>query len=153
MIVERRQTHRLGIALGAVTLLGLAAALLSSRRVNTWPSLENRSVSSVFSDTADTHLGKAIMPRIDAHAEQCGVYGLADAREAFAARMHLANAGELKLVFIQASPSGALAAGEGGVAAMRVSSLPPHPLLVFLMVWKSSGDKIVRADPLTIPGI
>ena len=95
MIVDRRLTHRFRIALAAVASLGLAAALLS--HANSLPSMENRSSSTVFSDTADTHLGRAITPRTGAHPGQCGIYALADAREAFAARMHLANFAERSL--------------------------------------------------------
>ena len=95
MIVDHRLNRRLRIALGAAALSGLAAALLG--RANTLPSIENRSISTAFSDTADTHLGRAITPRIGAHPGKCGIYTLADAREAFAARMHLANFAERSL--------------------------------------------------------
>ena len=87
--------RRLGIALSALASLGLAAALIS--RVNTLPSLENRSVSTAFVDTADTRLGRAIKSRIDAHPGRCGIYSLTDPRQAFAARMHLANVAERSL--------------------------------------------------------
>lgn len=94
-MVKRRRTWQLAIALSAVAVLGLGAILI--RCLNPLPSLENRSVSWVFSDTADTHLGRAIRPRINAHPGLCGIYSLADAREAFAARMHLANVAERSL--------------------------------------------------------
>jgi putative cardiolipin synthase len=55
------------------------------------PSLESRSVSAAFSDTGMTRLGRAIAPLVEAHPGLCGVYALAEPREAFAARMLLAQ--------------------------------------------------------------
>ncbi|HJV73400.1 MAG TPA: phospholipase D family protein [Noviherbaspirillum sp.] len=66
-------------------------------RCGTLPSLENRSTSSAFSDTGDTWLGRAVSPRVDAHPEKSGIYPLSDARDAFAARAHLADAAEQSL--------------------------------------------------------
>jgi cardiolipin synthase C len=55
------------------------------------PSLESRSVSAALSDTGMTRLGRAIAPLVEAHPGLCGVYALAEPREAFAARMLLAQ--------------------------------------------------------------
>ena len=65
---KRRKIHWPRIALGALSLLGVGIVLIN--HANTLPSLDNRSVSSAFADTADTHLGKAITPRTDAHPDQ-----------------------------------------------------------------------------------
>ena len=48
-------------------------------------------------DTGDTSLGRAIARRAEAHAGKSGIYPLADARDAFAARMLLARAAERSL--------------------------------------------------------
>jgi cardiolipin synthase C len=55
------------------------------------PSLKSRSVSAAFSDTGMTRLGRAIAPLVETHPGLCGVYALAEPREAFAARMLLAQ--------------------------------------------------------------
>jgi cardiolipin synthase C len=61
------------------------------------PSLEHRTVSSVLEGTADTRLGKAIAPLTAAHPGRSGIYPLNDSRDAFAARMLLAQAAERSL--------------------------------------------------------
>lgn len=61
------------------------------------PSLENRSISTAFTDTHVTRLGKAIVPRVAAHPGKSGIYPLADSRDAFAARILLARAAERSL--------------------------------------------------------
>ena len=61
------------------------------------PSLANRGASAAFSDTDMTRLGRAISPLIKAHPGMCGVYALPDGREAFAARMLLAQAAQRSL--------------------------------------------------------
>ena len=61
------------------------------------PSLENRPRSSADLNTADTRLGRAIAPRIAAHPGTSGVYPLADAHDAFAARALLARAADRTL--------------------------------------------------------
>ena len=61
------------------------------------PSLENRSISTALLDTGTTKLGKAISPLVDAHPGKSGVYPLADAHDAFAARVLLAQAAERTL--------------------------------------------------------
>jgi putative cardiolipin synthase len=55
------------------------------------PSLENRSTSTALLDTGTTKLGKAIAPLVDAHPGKSGVYPLAEAHDAFAARALLGS--------------------------------------------------------------
>src|SRR5690242_17379163 len=93
--VARRGTSRRRIALGASVLLACAALLMG--HLNTLPSLDHRIVSAVVPDTGGTHLGKAISARTHSHPGQSGIYALTSAREAFAARMHLANVAERSL--------------------------------------------------------
>jgi putative cardiolipin synthase len=66
-------------------------------RVSALPSLEHRTPSTAFSDTADTRLGRAIAPRVAAHPGHSGIWALPDARDAFAARALLARAAERSL--------------------------------------------------------
>jgi putative cardiolipin synthase len=61
------------------------------------PSLEHRSTSRALINTGTTHLGRAIAPLAEAHPGHSGVYPLSDAREAFAARVLLAQAAERTL--------------------------------------------------------
>lgn len=61
------------------------------------PSLDSRSVSTVMTDTADTRLGQAIRPKAHAHPGKSGVFTLRDGRDAFAARMLLAEAADRTL--------------------------------------------------------
>jgi putative cardiolipin synthase len=61
------------------------------------PSLENRSTSTALLDTGTTKLGKAISPLVDAHPGKSGVYPLAEAHDAFAARALLAQAADRTL--------------------------------------------------------
>lgn len=60
-------------------------------------SPENRSASAAFSETGLTRLGRAIAPLLQEHPGLCGVYALPDAREAFAARMLLAQTAQRSL--------------------------------------------------------
>lgn len=61
------------------------------------PSLEGRTGSVAFVDTAGTPLGQVIDPLAAAHPGQSGIYALADGRDAFAARAVLANAAKRSL--------------------------------------------------------
>ena len=61
------------------------------------PSIEGRSVSTAASDTADTRLGRAVSGLAEAHPLLSGVVALPDGRDAFAARMRLADAAERTL--------------------------------------------------------
>jgi putative cardiolipin synthase len=78
-----------GAAVIASTLVqGCAAAL---------PSLDDRAASAAIQDTTDTRLGSAIVPLVAAHPGTSGVFALPDGRDAFAARMRLADAAERSL--------------------------------------------------------
>src|SRR6478672_5390412 len=61
------------------------------------PSLRNRTQSAALGDTADTRLGRALGPLVDAHQGTSGVYPLRDPREALVARASLAAAAERSL--------------------------------------------------------
>ena len=61
------------------------------------PSLDGRSRSTAFTDTATTKLGRAVVPRAARHPGKSGIYSLLDSRDAFAARILLARAAERSL--------------------------------------------------------
>jgi putative cardiolipin synthase len=61
------------------------------------PSLDGRSSSTAFTDTATTQLGRAVVPRAARHPGKSGIYSLLDSRDAFAARILLARAAERSL--------------------------------------------------------
>ncbi len=61
------------------------------------PSLADRPSSTAMLDTGATRLGKATAPTVAAHPGKSGIYPLADARDAFSARMLLAQAAERSL--------------------------------------------------------
>jgi putative cardiolipin synthase len=61
------------------------------------PSLENRTASTVLADTRATRLGRAISPLVESHPGRSGIYPLSDSRDAFAARVLLAQAAERSL--------------------------------------------------------
>jgi putative cardiolipin synthase len=85
--------HR-GVAV-CIVALSLSTILLGA--CGTLPSLENRSTSAGLLDTDTTQLGRALSPRVDAHPGRSGIYPLPDARDAFAARVLLAQAAERTL--------------------------------------------------------
>ena len=63
------------------------------------PSLEGRadSISLNEVEASDTALGRAIKPMAQTHPEESGIYSLADAHDAFAARVLLARASQKTL--------------------------------------------------------
>ena len=63
----------------------------------TLPATVQRPPSSAFTSTDDTFLGRALAPELAAHPGFTGILPLIDAREAFAARMTLAQAAERSL--------------------------------------------------------
>ncbi|MCQ4324230.1 hypothetical protein CXK94_15285 [Stutzerimonas stutzeri] len=77
-------------------LVAFCAALLSGCSL---PPLEGRTLSSAPSpaETADTPLGRAIVPQVDAHPGRSGIHPLDDPHDAFAARVLLAQAAERTL--------------------------------------------------------
>jgi len=58
------------------------------------PPLEGRSVSSAYTDTADSRLGRAIQPLAAKHPGQSGISPLTRGGDAFAARALMAQAAE-----------------------------------------------------------
>ena len=90
-----RETSR-GKSLALVTLaVSLIAGLIAVS--GGLPSLEGRTASAAFLDTSATRLGRAIVPRAAARPGKSGIYPLLDSRDAFAARMLLAQAAERSL--------------------------------------------------------
>ena len=75
----------------------LAALLCLLAACGTLPPLEPRSQSHAYTDTAGTRLGRVITPMAAAHPGQSGIHPLLDARDAFAARVHLAQTAERSL--------------------------------------------------------
>jgi putative cardiolipin synthase len=73
-----------------------ALALVVIDMLNPLPTLTNRATSTAFTDTAGTRLGRATT-RAAARPGTSGIYPLPDAREAFAARILLAQAAERSL--------------------------------------------------------
>ena len=63
----------------------------------TLPATVQRPPSSAFTSTDDTRLGQALAPELAAHPGLTGILPLIDPREAFAARMTLAQAAERSL--------------------------------------------------------
>jgi putative cardiolipin synthase len=61
------------------------------------PALQGRSESVAFADTHDTRLGRVLEPLVAAHPGKSAIYALQDARDAFAARAHLAQVAERSL--------------------------------------------------------
>ena len=61
------------------------------------PSLDGRIVSTALADTDGTRLGRAAQAAARAHPGASGVLALADGRDAFAARVRLADAAERSL--------------------------------------------------------
>ena len=71
----------------AVCFLALCTGTGLLAGCGTLPSLENRSMSTTLLDTDTTKLGKAISPLVDAYPGTSGMYPLADAHDAVAARV------------------------------------------------------------------
>lgn len=61
------------------------------------PSQDNRTVSTAFQDTANTHLGRTVAPLTQAHPGNSGVVALPQGIDAFAARVRLADVAERSL--------------------------------------------------------
>jgi putative cardiolipin synthase len=84
-------------AVGALYILALCLGAGFNGGCSILPSLEDRRTSTALFDTRDTRLGKAISPMADAHPGVSGIYPLPEARDAFAARVLLAQAAERTL--------------------------------------------------------
>jgi putative cardiolipin synthase len=61
------------------------------------PSFDSRNASMILQDTSDTRLGQASLPLVQTHPGKSGVFALSDGRDAFAARVLLADASERSL--------------------------------------------------------
>jgi cardiolipin synthase C len=61
------------------------------------PPPERRESSATLPDTGETRLSRGIGPKVAAHPDRSGIYPLPDAREAFAARVLLAQAADRSL--------------------------------------------------------
>lgn len=85
--------RKLLLVLPAAVLAG-ALALASCTSL---PVLERREASTALTDTDGSRLGKAVLPGAMAHPGLAGIHPLADGRDAFAARMVLAQAAERSL--------------------------------------------------------
>ena len=81
----------------AFLILALALAVAGIRTWGALPSLDSRGDSTALTDTGGTRLGKMAAPLIAAHPGVSGVHPLRDAKDAFAARMRLAEAAERSL--------------------------------------------------------
>ena len=90
LFLTHRMTSRLTgwMMIMAVLLLQGCAAL---------PSLNDRTVSTAFQDTFDTHLGRTVAPLTQAHPGTSGVFALPQGIDAFAARARLADVAERSL--------------------------------------------------------
>lgn len=92
----RRRGRPSGLRLAAVLALALGAALPQGGCARL-PPLDGRTPSITLRDTADTRIGKAVVPLTAARPGLTGVVPLADGRDAFAARSRLADAAERTL--------------------------------------------------------
>ena len=101
-------------------VFGLAVAIGGCASL---PRNIDRPQSTAYSDTSDTRLGRALAPLVKANAGKTGIHPLANARDAFAARVLLARAAERSLdvqyYIWHADTSGALLAHELWQAAER----------------------------------
>ena len=81
---------RFVVALALVVVI-VGIAIFTMRVLYPLPELEGRSESTHLQPSAETPLGKALLPATEAHPGQSGIWPLADGREAFAARILLAR--------------------------------------------------------------
>ena len=86
-----RRLKGLALVIVALVAAGVAAGALV-REFWPLPRLVDRTETRVFADTGDTPLGRAIEPLARRHPGLTGIHPLADAVEAFAARISLARA-------------------------------------------------------------
>jgi cardiolipin synthase C len=80
-----RSLRRWGVAIAVAMAMAGCASL---------PAAVDRPVSKAMADTQSTPLALATEPQVRAHPGQSGFLALADGREAFAARLRLADAAE-----------------------------------------------------------
>lgn len=82
---------------GSAALVLIAATVLGCASLAPLPPLEPRVASSAFTDTGATRLGSAVVPLAQAHPGLSGIYPLVEGRDAFAARILLAQRAERSL--------------------------------------------------------
>lgn len=75
----------------------LGLILLCSTGCTSLPTLEKRTVSTAFTDTVDTRLGRQLAPLEAAHPGLSGLTPLLDGHDAFAARIALARSAQRSL--------------------------------------------------------
>jgi len=80
-------------------ITGLLVAIFASLIAGcaSLPSLQGRSVSHAYADTNQTRLGHALAQHVAPHPGQTGIYPLPDARDAFVARIVLADTADRSL--------------------------------------------------------
>ena len=78
-----------------IMYLSLSVGLLGG--CSTLPSLVNRTASTAIFDTGNTRLGRGISPLFESHPGASGICPMPDARDAFAARVLLAQVAERTL--------------------------------------------------------
>lgn len=81
----------------AICIVAAGLFLVVIARCSRLPLLEGRSTSTALFDTNDTRLGRSIAPLAEAHPGLSGIYPLANSKDAFAARMQLAQAADRTL--------------------------------------------------------
>jgi putative cardiolipin synthase len=91
MILRTHTIDRCRRALAACLIAGSLAGCAAL------PPLEPRVVSRALADTGATRIGKAVVPLAAAHPGLSGVHVLVDGRDAFAARMTMADTAERSL--------------------------------------------------------
>src|SRR6476659_6763370 len=84
--------NRVSLAMAVLLVAGLLLAGCSAL-----PPLNQQTMSTALTDTADTRLGKAVHAQAQAQSDKSGIYGLEVPQEAFAARVLLARAAERSL--------------------------------------------------------
>src|SRR4051812_23641518 len=94
--MNRRYAKR-PLTRAAILLALCTASTVLIKWYGALPSLANRTVSNAAIGTETTRLGRLIGPLVSAHGSRSGVYGLLDARDAFAARVRLAEAAQRSL--------------------------------------------------------
>jgi len=91
------ETHLRILLLLTALLIAVFGVGFLLRLLNPLPKLAGRTKSTAPGDTADTRLGRAIIPDARAHPGLSGVLPLSGAREAFAARVLLIRAADLSI--------------------------------------------------------
>ena len=82
---------------GSIQCAGILLAMLSLAACGGLPQGGERTVSTAMKDNERTKLAAMVRPRVAAHPGQSGVHGLADGRDAIAARLVLADSAQRSL--------------------------------------------------------